>query len=88
MKVAHDSLMGPIDEKEIVRVAHEPAREHTGKRDDFKKRSKGKKYDKPDEKRTGGKTFKKKFEREYDKKSDKKKGYPKRDTGRRGNRPR
>jgi ATP-dependent RNA helicase DeaD len=88
MKVAHDSLMGPIDEKEIVRVAHEPAREHTGKRDDFKKGSKGKKYDKRDEKRTGGKTFNKTFERKYAKKSDKKKGYPKRDTGRRGNRPR
>ncbi len=94
MKVAHDSLLGHADETEIARVAVEPRREHTGKRDGYKKVPKGKKYDKPDSKRPAAK-YDKKFDKKFDKKndrkfdkSDKKTGYPKRDAGRRGNRPR
>ena len=95
MKVAHDSLLGQVDEKEIERVSAEPARpaqSHAGKRERYGKTPKGKKFDKPDRKhaRSDGKRSATagKLEK-YDKeKRDKKKGYPKRDTGRRGNRPR
>ena len=88
MKVAHDSLLGPIDEKEIARVVPEPQREHPAGRDGYRKTTKGKKYDKPDRKRPAGAKFDKKFDRKFDKKAGKKKGYPKRDTSRRGQRPR
>ena len=99
MKVAHDSLLGHVDEKEIAPVAAEPKGDHAAKRDGYKKTSKGKRYDKPDAKRPVsdsydrqrdkryGKTFKK-AGKKFDKTSGKKTGYPKRDSSRRGQRPR
>ncbi|CAN5713151.1 DEAD/DEAH box helicase [soil metagenome] len=95
MKVAHDSLLGHVDETEIARVTAEPERERPGKREGYKKAGKGKKYEKPDRERPAARfdkkpdrKFGKKFDKKFDKKADKKTGYPKREASRRGQRPR